>query len=179
MKKTLFALMALTLVCAITLSSCSKKEEDPEPIVPKTKTELLTQSKGWMLIAATSSPAFPSGESQYADLFNSPVINDWDKDDVFYYGADFSVKVNPGAKLPPSGKIEDGYIAEKSLGAWKFKNNETILEHYYPFFYEDDEAEDMTLVDLTETKLVLQFKWQPDLDKKTDYTWIYTFAPKK
>ena len=177
MKKTLFALMALTLVCAITLSSCTKKEEEKEEPTPKTKTELLTQVKGWVLTSATSIPAFePLAGTPNEDLFKA-FFEECEIDDINIF------KTNGDMVLKYGGKLCAGQTGnEENLGKWQFiGDKEETLQFYLIAYYEDNgnyTPLEAKIVDLSETSLKLRvpiYEYR-SADPKYQFTLTYKVA---
>lgn len=168
---------ALIAIFALTLSSCGKKE--------KTNTEKLCIEKGWVLKAATVTPAVPVGEGTTNDWF-ADYLYGYEQDDIIIFNANGGQTINPGNKTPD--EEQDGYIESKA-STWKFNNDETSLEFQIPFFYNldeipartfDPEFETATISKLTETELVLIYKRNINFAKNgVEYTWTLTYAPAK
>jgi len=175
MKKTLFALMALTLVCAIALSSCTKKEEETEP-VPPTKTELLTQVKGWVLTSATSVPAFvPNVGTPNEDLFES-FFEECEIDDINIF------KTNGDMVIKYGGTLCAGQTgAEEFLGKWKFiEGKEDVIQFYLLAYYEDNgnySPLEAKIVNINETTLQLRVPIY-ESKKKVDPTYQFILSYK-
>ena len=178
MKKTLFALMALTLVCAIALSSCSKKEEDKEEPVPPTKTELLTQVKGWVLTSATSVPKFePLTGDPDEDLFKS-FFEECEIDDINIF------KPNNDMVLKYGGKLCDGQTGtEEFLGKWKFiEGKEDVIQFYLVAYFEDNgnySPLEAKIVNISETSLQLRvpiFEHKKSVEPKYQFLLTYQVA---
>ena len=151
MKKTLFALMALTLVCAIALSSCKK---DPEEVVPEpTKEELLTQEKGWFLVSATSYPKYVPLEGEPNEDLRIVFFYPCELDDINYFKPNKDMVRGFGALLC------DGEVGqEETLGKWKFISDE-VLQFYLPAYFDENgnyEPLEAKIITLNETTLQLR-----------------------
>jgi hypothetical protein len=181
MKKTIFAVMALTFAFAAIFVACTKELTDEE---------MLTQTKGWILTAATSEPPYimlsEDGEEpeHLRDLMKG-YFYDYELDDVYYYDENYALRVDPGKKLPPSGK--DGYTAVTTLGSWVL--NGKSLTTKVPSFYDKDPVTGTWIMDkvkitnLTKDELTYTFTWDAAAKKKIAkgeeiYTFTLTFSKK-
>lgn len=174
MKKVL--VLALVAIFALSLSSCGNKE--------KTNTEKITTAKGWVLKAATVTPAVPVGEGTTTNWYGD-YLYEYEQDDIIVFNANGSFVIKPGNKLP--GDNEDGYITEKA-DTWTFNSDETKVTMQIPFFYDIDETPARTfnkqqevaeISSLTETEMVLIYKANTTFAKGTDYTWTLTYQAVK
>ena len=174
MKKVL--VLALVAIFALSLSSCGKKE--------KTNTEKITTAKGWVLKAATVTPAVPVGEGTTTNWYGD-YLYEWDRDDIIVFNANGSFVIKPGSKLPEADK--DGYAEEKA-STWAFNSDETKVKMQIPFFMDlsEDPArtfnaqfEEPEISSLTETEMVLIYKANTVFAKGTDYTWTLTYQAVK
>jgi len=151
MKKTLFALMALALVCAVALSSCKKKDED------KTKTELITQAKGWILTQANCSPDYRLNNGTWCntDLLKGGFFLDCEKDDIFYFKENKSFVRDFGGT-----KCEGESGKDETMGTWAFFEDEAWVRLYMAAYYdfENDKYFELKgiILELDDTTLRLQ-----------------------
>jgi len=160
MKKTLFALMAFALVCAISFSACKKEEEtkkpDPDP-TEKTKFELITQAKGWELTQAICSPDYQLNDSSWCnfDLLSGGFFWDCEKDDVYKFLENKSFIREFGVD-----KCTGETGTNENMGVWAFLENEEHVRFYMTAYYDEDNAKYMERVgiikELTETTLKLE-----------------------
>src|SRR5574344_2623018 len=120
MKKRVLSIMIIAAVCLLAFASCKKD---------KTKTELLTAEKGWVLSTATSSPAYNlNGGGQIGNLFDG-YIYDCEKDDIIKFNEDGHEYLNPG------DDVCDGQASEESsLGTFDFNETEMTMDMQIPFF---------------------------------------------
>ena len=171
MKKLL--VFALVAIFALSLSSCGNKE--------KTNTEKITTAKGWVLKAATVTPA----AGDYGTNWYENYLYEWDRDDIIVFNANGSFVIKPGSKLPEADK--DGYAEEKA-STWAFNSDETKVKMQIPFFMDlsDDPArtfnaqfEEPEISSLTETEMVLIYKANMDFAKGTEHTWTLTYQAVK
>ncbi|MDR2970692.1 MAG: hypothetical protein LBU83_02005 [Bacteroidales bacterium] len=141
MKKTFFIAMIAMIAFALVLNSCKKeeKEEETTPIPEPTKTELLTQPKGWVLFSATSMPAYKNKDGETSEDLFRVYFDECELDDILIFKADKSAELNYGEK-----KCEDGDGNVKPLGLWRFLQNEEVLEFRLPYF-EDNEDQMLLL----------------------------------
>jgi len=168
--KKVFSVLAVAAMVLVSFSGCTSD---------KTYTDLLTQSKGWVLSAATSSPAYEMSDGSYVtDLINDGYLYDYEVDDVILFNANGGEIVQPGTLVPGEG--ETGYSAETAVGSWSFDNETlpTILNMQVPFFY-DDEVEVCKLLSLTESELRISCTINDDDVAKGTYSFILTYVPAK
>jgi hypothetical protein len=173
MKKVL--VFALIAVFALSLSSCGKKKE-------KTNTEKISTSKGWVLKAATVTPAITVQGEPTTNFLN--YLYDYEKDDIIIFNANGSFIINPGSKKPAAD--EDGYVEEKA-STWKFNSDETKVTMQIPFFYDlsttpartfNAQFEEATISSLSETEMVLIYKADVGFAKGTEHTFTLTYQAK-
>lgn len=152
--------MAFALVCAISFSSCSKKEEekkDPNEPTPKTKFQLITQAKGWELTQATCSPDYRLNDSTWCnfDLLNGGFFWDCEKDDVYKFATDKSFIREFGAD-----KCTGESGTSENMGVWTFLDNDKNVRFYMTAYYDTLQNKYMERVgiiqDLSETTLKLK-----------------------
>lgn len=168
MKKVL--VFALVAVFALSLSSCGKKQE-------KTKTEKLSIEKGWVLSAATSSPAYLMGDGSYAtNLITDGFLFDYEVDDIIKFQANGNQIINGGKLVPESG---DYQATDKGVGTWQFNSDESKLTFQIPFFY-DEEKETADILELSETQLRVKYTFNAtDNPTKEAYSFTLTYVPAK
>ena len=180
MKKLIIALVALTFLAA-----------DCGGLLEPTKEELLTQSKGWILTAATSNPPYEmENGDKYADLFNKGYFFDYELDDVYFYETTNALKVDPGNKKPTQEDLDKGLGYDKvtTLGVWTLDYPKLTTK--VPSFYDKDEngiwvMDKVNITELTANTLTYTFTWK-EADKKknikakgdTEYTFTLTFSKK-
>lgn len=167
MKKVL-SIAAMALVVVLVFTSCKKE---------KTMTEMLTIEKGWTMSAATSTPYWTLNDnSQISNLFDGYVY-DCEKDDIIKFKEDGFEYLNPGANV-----CEDQASQESSLGAWKLDEEAKTLQMQIPFFYDTD-PENVTIVELTEELLKVNYAWEltedPAKGVPGKYTFTITYVPAK
>ncbi|MEG1555731.1 MAG: hypothetical protein RR356_03295 [Bacteroidales bacterium] len=176
MKKNILTLVVATIV-AITFSSCGDE--------PKTYTELLTISKGWVLSSATSSPAYELSNNTFAtNLITDGYLSACEVDDIIKFTANGGETIEPG-KTNCSSELGYGYT--KSVAAtWKFNAEETHLFFQIPFFYNaegdsyDKEQENVEILSLTETELRVKYTFDDVTSPaKTKYSFTLTYVPAK
>jgi hypothetical protein len=147
MKKTFLAAMALIVAFAFT--SC-----DP---VEKSKEELLTQKKGWIITQATCTPDYQLNNDEWVDtdLLNGGFFFDCEKDDIYFFNSDKSFVRNFG-----SNKCEGEDGKEENMGRWAFQENDTWVQFYMTAYYDFDNEEYFKLrgiiKELDETTLRLE-----------------------
>jgi Lipocalin-like domain len=137
MKKQLGFLCVLIAANFFIYSSCNKS--DYTPPVPKTKTQLLTQST-WKFKSATVS--------------GSPyTIQACQQDNIYTFASAGTGNVDEG---PSKCNTSD---PQNTPFTWSFQSNETILLLSTPLF--SGGASSITLVSLSETELVVSFPYNP------------------
>jgi len=168
MKKVL-SVLAIAALVLVSFTSCNKE---------KTSTQLLTQSKGWVLTSATSDPAYHMQDgSQAADLIKDKYLKDFEVGYIIVFNENGSEIVKPGKIVAPDSiPDEDCYRVETSLGNWEFDNaeNPSILNMQIPFFY-DKEVEKCYLKNLTESELRIQMQMN-DINNPTKADNVCTFT---
>ena len=171
MKKNIL-IAAMCVLVATGFMSCGETDD---------KTELLTDKKGWVISAATSTPGYLIGEDHISNLMDG-YFNDWEKDDVLYFEANGNHSVDPGTKLPPEG--EDGYTTKTGLGSWKFiGDDKSKISMQLPFFYDDD-PEVCNVVSLTKDEFKVRYTFVDRIPTPTkaegdiEYTFVITYKHK-
>ena len=137
MKKTIFALMALTLVFAVAFVACNKDKDKTED---ELKVNHLTQKKGWVLTAATAEPKYELNAGALIDDLFDGFISNCEVDDIIYFKETGSQMLNFGkdGKTYPCDAVQSQ--KEKSLGNWEFANDNKNLKFYFPAYPQQLEA---------------------------------------
>jgi len=189
MKKLL--LVATTILVAFAFTSC-------DPVVEKTRKELLIQKKGWELYSATSVPAFTNKDGVVnSNLFES-FFYDYEKDDILFFYENGSSIMNYG-KILESGTTEK----EISLGNWRLIKDDKVLEFHLPYFFNDDDTfyqleADISVLDESTMTLIMKVKYDngvpptkspintirndrgmKGIRSVTDYTFTFTYKVAK
>ncbi len=195
---SVLCLCSLVLVwgCSKTCTCTTVKEvfdsntEDPDnpdnpdnPDQPgSTNTEKLCIPQGWVLQAATVTPAVPMGEGYTTDWYHD-YLYECEQDDIIFFKTNHVLIINPGRYIPSEDM--DGYTEEKA-STWQWNYNETKLTMQIPFFYDlsDNPArtfspayEETEVLELSENKLILKYTENTTFAKGTNYTWILTYIP--
>jgi hypothetical protein len=172
MKK--FFLAVFTAIIAFSFIACDKDQ---------TTEEMLTQTKGWTLTEATSSPAYEllSG-GKITNLFDG-YIQACELDDIIYFNENKSQTLN-------FGKVRcdwDPDVKEVSLGNWNLIDD-THLKFYFPAYEQQLEA---VILKIDDETLKLQFNFDEDdgenpakfyrgpKDSKTVRNYTFTLTYKK
>jgi len=173
MKKTLL-LVAVAALVAVSFTSCNND---------KTYTELLTQSKGWVLSAASTSPSYLLSDGSYAtDLINDGYLYAYEVDDIITFAENGAETINPGKLIDTTA----GYQAEVAT-TWSFDNaeNPTTITMQLPFFYNaagtsyDTEAETCTILSLTSEEFRIKYTFNAESTAKEAYSFTLTYVPAK
>ena len=168
--KKLTLVFTVVLAMGVLFTSCKKD---------KTNTELLTISKGWVLSAATSSPAYALSDTSYAtNLMTDGYLLECELDEVIKFSED-------GAQtIVPNDVCEDFGYQMETAALWSFQEDETILKMQLPFFYNDDNTsydadfEECKILSLTEDELRLKFTFNDDeVVTKGTYSFTLTYVP--
>lgn len=166
MKKNLL-IVAILAIFAGLFSAC-----DP---IEVTDEALLTQSKGWVLSAASSSPSYALSDGSFAtDLINDGYLYDCEVDDILYFYANGGLAINPGANL--CEETDDEYAS-----TWTLTSNENgkFLEFQIPFFY-DNELEVAEVLALSAEELRVKYTFtDEESPAKGTYSFTLTYVPVK
>ncbi|KAB2914907.1 MAG: DUF5004 domain-containing protein [Bacteroidetes bacterium] len=155
MKKITLLLVLSSLLC---FTACKKDEETSTP--QKTKSELLS-AKPWKMTALTVNPAINAGGTMITDIYAQ--MQACDKDDVYSFKSDKTYTQEEGAtKCDPN----DPQVSE--AGTWTFSSDEKQIVQT-----SSGSTESSTLVELTETKLVIS---NTETDGGITYTYTATFS---
>lgn len=146
-----------------------------------TPTTLLTIPRGWVLSAATSTPAYVMANGTTITDLMSDYLYDFELDDIIIFSPNGTHRVLPGLLY----NSEFGYTTETNLGQWYFDNpnNPTYLHMQIPFFYgENDhtcspELEVCRIISLTTDMLKIAYTFNDDEPVKTTYTFTLTYVP--
>ena len=174
MKKVLSVLAVAALVL-VSFSGCNGD---------KTYTDILTQSKGWVLSSATSTPAYRMMDGSFVeDLMHDGYLKNFENEYVITFNADGSEYVKPGKTVAPEDYEGDAYRAETKIGTWRFDNEliPLLLYMQVPFFYDED-VEVCQISSLTEKELKIRCTIQdynPEAKYDNDCTFTLTFVPAK
>ena len=168
MKRNILVL-AVIAIFAVALTSCGNKE--------KTNTEKLCIEKGWVLSAATSSPAYELSNGTFAtDLMTEGYLFDYELDDILKFETNGNMKINGGSNVPETG---DYQAEDKGVGTWEFTNDEQKLKFQIPFFY-DEAQEEAEILELTETQLRVKYTFNDYANPtKKVYSFTLTYVPAK
>lgn len=169
MKRNILVL-AVIAIFAVALTSCGNQNK-------KTNTGKLCIEKGWVLSAATSSPAYALSDGSYAtNLMTEGYLYDYELDDIIKFETNGNMKINGGAKVPETG---DYQAEDKGVGTWAFNSDESKLTMQIPFFY-DEATETVDILSLTETELRIKYTFNDyTAPAKTVYSFTLTYVPAK
>lgn len=167
MKKNLLIVAVLAIFAGL-FSAC-----DP---IEVTDEALLTQSKGWVLSAGTSSPTYALSNGSFAnDLIKDGYLKDCEVDDILYFHANGGLVINPGANVCDETDAE-------FASTWKLTSDENgkFLEYQIPFF-DDDELEVAEVLALSADELRVKYTFTAveSPAKGTDYSFTLTYVPVK
>lgn len=143
-------------------------------------TELLTQTKGWSLVAATCTEGYTMNSGAViSDLYNDGYVMDEEKDDIITFNADGFVYWNPG-KL----QIEGDPTTETTIGKWTLDEENNKIGMQIPQFgiTEDSEIENCDLVTLDEKTLKVNYHFTISDDEAKapgTYTFVLTYEVAK
>jgi Lipocalin-like domain len=136
-KQFAFLIPAFTLVL-FAISSCGKEDD---PIVVKTKTELLAQGS-WKFKSATASGSDASG-----------YLTTCQKDNIYTF-------VAAGTGTTDEGLTKCNVVDPQTTSfTWIFTTNETVIQVSSAFF--TNTSNNFTLISLTETELVVSTFYNP------------------
>lgn len=166
MKKNLLIVAVLAIFAGL-FSAC-----DP---IEVTDEALLTQEKGWVLSAATSSPAYALSDGSFAtDLMKDGYLYECELDDILYFYANRGLAINPGANLCDETDAE-------FASTWKLTSDENgkFLEYQIPFF-DDDELEVAEVLALSADELRVKYTFtDEESPAKGVYSFTLTYVPVK
>ena len=171
--KKLFSVLAIAAMVVFTFTACTETEP--------TKADYLCQSKGWVLSAATSTPAYDLSDGTHiTDLMTEGYLYDYELDDIITFNTNGTMSINPGANIDP----EYGYQQEVG-STWKFNEDTTVLYYQIPFFYDntgftfDAELENAKIIYLNKDEMKLAYTFKDELGAKGEYTFYMTYVPAK
>ncbi len=151
----------------------------------KTNTEKLCNERGWILSAATITPAYLTVDGYYTTNWMTEVMSAIEVDDIIKFRADGAQFIYPGPRLPADD--ESGYLDSKA-STWAFNADETKLIMQIPFFYDysdgvpartfSPEYETTDILVLTEVELKLKYVFTVE-NSKTTYSITLTYVPNK
>jgi len=100
-----------------------------------TKETLLTQENGWILSSATSTPPFESYDGIVNENLFVSFFFECELDDIMYFNKNKLQVYTFGKML-----CEWDYGQFINLGSWHLLNEETELEFYLPYFFDEDDS---------------------------------------
>lgn len=140
MKKQFAFLIPAFILVLFVVSSCGKEDD---PIVVKTKTELLAQGS-WK---------FKSASAGGTDVSNQTPFDACRKDNILTFTAAGAGTIDEGPSKCNVGDLQTTSIT------WNFAANETTLHVSNPLFA--NTGNDFTLVSISETELVVSIGYAP------------------
>ena len=180
--KKVFSVLATVALLVFVFSSCNPPQ--------KTYANYLTQqTKGWKLVAATSSPDYIMSDPDAApvsDLFNG-YLYDYEKDYIIVFNENGNEIVKPGKTVAPEG---EGFNKETSLGNWSIKEGVVrdgvsydFLYMYIPFVVHQNGTYPLCeckILTLNDNKMVVKYDFSDDpITAKGRYEWTLTYEPAK
>ncbi len=172
MKKTIFVL-AIAAMFAVSLSSCTE--------VKTTEQLLIENTKGWVLSAATSDPAYALESGREITNLLDGYFYDCEKDDIIIFQESGVQVINTGENIDPTW----GY-QHQAIGNWSLSADNTYLFMQLPFFYDetgftyDIEQEKCRIVSINSKELVLEFAFNDnESPAKGEYKFTLTYVPAK
>ncbi|MCQ2285350.1 MAG: hypothetical protein MJZ76_00545 [Bacteroidales bacterium] len=158
--------IALAFVaCTLLFASCKKTD--------LTKAEMLSYKYGWVLDAATTSPAYALSNGTFCtDLMTEGYLQECELDDIIKFDE------NGAMTIIPKETCDFGYQSEVA-STWKFNEAEDQLTMQIPFFYNDNETsfdeefETCELMSLTEDELKIKFTFN---DNESASKGVYSFT---
>ena len=133
MKKSIFSVIAIALVSVFAFTSCQQEQ---------TKTEVLTQSKGWKMTEATCATGITTTtNNKIYDLMDQEngYFFACELDDILTFKEDGYVYFNPGKVVNDEGM--DYYPAqETAMGKWTLDEENDILTTHFPWEYDFNNA---------------------------------------
>lgn len=138
MKKQFAFLIPTFILVLFVVSSCGKEDD---PIVVKTKTELLAQGS-WKFKSATVGGVDASSSLQACQ-----------KDNILTFTAAGAGTIDEGLTKCNGGDPQQAFLT------WNFAANETTLHVSNPLF--TNTGNDFTLVSISETELVVSIGYAP------------------
>ncbi|MCB9251349.1 MAG: hypothetical protein H6605_02720 [Flavobacteriales bacterium] len=125
--KSIKLLFLFLIVNAFVFQSCKDDSEDPDPGTSgKSKSELLVDVN-WKLTAATFNPPIVveigTLKETYTNLFDIPLIQDCQKDNMILFKGDGSMIIDNGSLKCSSSEPQTAQD-----GNWKLINNDTEIE---------------------------------------------------
>lgn len=171
--KKVFSIIAVALMVTFVFTSCNKD---------KTKTELLTVEKGWVMSKASCPAGY--GANNVTDLMAMfEQGGGYENDDIMKFKSDNNEYINAG-----SVRYDFEGEGDQFVGKWEFNEKETVLSCQLPMFKAAEgapdteiysaEKEECEIITLSEDELVLSHtfsvsntgsKWQAG-------TWTFQFT---
>lgn len=145
-------------------------------ITVATREDLLTQEKGWILTAATSSPCYDLSLGDCISNLFDGYFMDCELDDVIYFRKNKLQILSPGKdkKTYNSGIFGCKEATEKTLGSWNLIGNDN-LEFFFPSLSDFELDVKILSIDGNTLKLSLPF-YDDYMDKNYVFTLTYTKA---
>ena len=148
----------------------------------KTYTEILTnQTKGWVLSAATSDPAYELSTGRTTANLLDGYLYEEEIDDIITFKENGIMTIDPGTNIGEAYGYQSTVIAK-----WNLSADQTKLNMQIPFFYDDSymmydaEVETCTISSLTNKELVITYTFNDDESPaKGTYTFTLTYVPAK
>jgi hypothetical protein len=110
-------------------ASCMVKVERPA-----TKEDLLSQEKGWKLIAGTCEPPYESWDGTLSSDLFEVFLFDCERDDIIFFYKNHTQYLNYGKFLCD---WESG--TGVNLGYWSIKEDENLLDFYLSYFLDEND----------------------------------------
>jgi hypothetical protein len=173
---TLIVVFALSLLA----SSCGGNEKtDYEKAIDN----LTGAKKGWVLSAATSSPAYALSNGSFAtDLMKDGFLNECELDEIIKFEANSTQTINPGTNVCSDNF---GYQEEKGGARWTLSEDTKTLNFQIPFFYNDnnttfnDMVENAELLSCTEKEFRVKYTFDDGASlTKAIYSFTLTYTKK-
>jgi hypothetical protein len=184
MKKLFLVAFTALIAFSFTFMACEKPE--------KTRTDMLTTTKGWVLTSATSNPPYETLEGEKITNLLQGFFLPFEVDDIYLYKEDGSMQVDPGKVLPTAEELEEygGYTKLTGVGQWVLNEsneaNVTLLTKT-PGSYDKNpdgtyQLDLSKITTLTEGVMTYEFPFNDGVEPtkrgggtKTVYTFTYTF----
>ena len=179
MKKSKF-ILTIIVITAFIFHSCKDEDTNPDPTnTNKTNTEKISGHQ-WQLTKATFNPPvvlkFGTFDTSFVNLFDIPLIEPCQKDNLFIFNIDSTITVDNGPLLC------SGEPQSMKDGNWRFINNETQIEitnsEYFSLISADKVIIDKVVLTNTEMKGQTDYKYtdpgtQQEVTTKIDFTFTH------
>lgn len=164
------------MVKEVVLSGTENPNDPNDPT--HTNTELLCNPRGWVLLSATSSPAFPMLDGSYVTNLMDGFLYDFELDDYIKFLPDGTQIINGGIQVPAPN---EPYQSQDYVYTWSFNSDETALNMQIPFLY-DDGVETVSIFRLSETELRIKYTFnyvEPPVKYTCSFTLTYVPCSRK